>query len=106
MLQTWIHRITPGKEGRLQEWLMQLNARADEVRESFAASGVRSEQAFILPGATGAFLVYLSEVDDARRAADVFAKSGLAIDVEHRAVMDECVEEPIGMSPSYSVSID
>jgi hypothetical protein len=45
MLQTWIHRIKPGMESRLLDWLAELNSRADEVHESFAAGGVRAEQA-------------------------------------------------------------
>jgi cell pole-organizing protein PopZ len=103
MLQTWIHRIKPGKEQRLREWLTELNTRADEVREAFSASGVRAEQAFVLSGATGSLLIYVSEAAHHGNAAQAFAESNRAIDVEHRRVMEECVEE-MDVAPVYDVS--
>jgi hypothetical protein len=102
MLQTWVHRIKPGYEGRLHEWFEQLHARAGEVRESFSTSGVRAEQAFILPGGV---LVYVSEVADAGHAARAFDESSLAIDVEHRRVMEECIEGGVDVTPAYDMTI-
>jgi hypothetical protein len=103
MLQTWIHRIKPGKEARLRDWLAELNFRADEVRQSFSAAGVRAEQAFVLPGETGGLLIYVSEAADPVHAARVFAASGLAIDLEHRETMLECIEETLNEAPVYDV---
>jgi hypothetical protein len=105
VLRVWIHRIKPGYETRLQDWLHQLNARASEVRESFAAGGVRAEQAFILQGVTGSLLVYASEAEDRDRAAAAFEASTLAIDDEHRRVMAECLETPIDVAPAYDVAL-
>lgn len=104
MLQTWIHRIKPGKEAHIRAWLAELNFRADEVRESFSVAGVRAEQAFVLPGETGWLLIYVSEASDQAQAANVFASSSLAIDVEHRATMAECIEETLNEAPIYDVS--
>lgn len=105
MLQTWIHRIKPGYEGRLHEWFEQLHARVDEVHESFNSSGVRAEQAFILPGVSGGILVYVSEMGDAHHAARTFDASTLAIDIEHRRVMEECLEGGLEVTPAYQMSI-
>jgi len=106
MLQTWIHRIKPGKEDRIREWLTEMNTtRANEVRDSFAAAGVRAEQAFVISGVTGALLIYVSEAADQAHAARVYAASTLAVDTEHRQVMDECIEHTLADAPVYDVSI-
>ena len=105
MLQTWIHRIKPGYEGRLHEWFAQLHARANEVQESFSSSGVRAEQAFILPGVSGGLLVYVSEAGDTGHAARTFDASTLAIDTEHRRVMEECLEGGLDVIPVYQMSL-
>jgi len=73
------------------------------VRSSFAAAGVRAEQAFVLSGVTGSLLIYVSEAANQGHAADVYAKSILAIDVEHRQVMDECIETTLDEPPIYDV---
>ncbi len=104
MLQTWVHRIKPGYEGRLHEWFEQLNARAGEVRESFAATGVRAERAFILNGTSGSLLIYVSESHDADAAVRGFDASALAIDIEHRRVMEECLEGSVDVVPVYDVT--
>ena len=104
MIQTWIHRLKPGMESRLRAWLGELHARADELRESFAAAGVRSEQAFLVDDGAGWLLIYVSEADDQAHAARAFAASSLAIDVEHRAVMAECIETTLNDPPVYDAA--
>lgn len=103
MLRTWIHRVRPGKEARLRDWLAELNSRDGEVRESFAASGVRAEQAYVLSGAAGSLLIYVSEAADHSAAQAAFDASTLPIDVEHRRVMEECVESTVDAWPVYDV---
>lgn len=104
MLQTWIHRIKPGKEQRLRDWLAEMNSRSNEVRESFAAAGVRAEQAFVLSGVTGSLFIYVSEAADQGHAARTYAASTLPIDLEHRQVMEECIEITLNDLPIYDVS--
>ena len=104
MLQTWIHRIKPDKEGRLRAWLTEMNGRRDELQEAFEATGVRAEQAFVIASAIGPLLIYVSEVDDAARVGGAFAASTRPIDVEHRAVMQECIEHTIQDPPLYDFS--
>ncbi len=104
MLQTWIHRIKPEKEQRLRAWLEEMHARADAVRDSFAAAGVRAEQAFVISDGAGPLLVYVSEAADHAQAARAYAASSLAIDAEHRQVMDECIERTLPDAPLFDVS--
>lgn len=105
MLQTWIHRIRPGKEARLRDWLAELSWRSGELRDSLAAAGVRAEQAWVVPGESGSLLVYVSEAEDQVHAAKVYASSTLPLDLEHREVMQECIEETLGDAPVYDVSV-
>ena len=105
MLQTWIHRIKPGMEPRLRDWLAELNARPGEVRESFSAAGVRAEQAFVLQDGAGWLLIYISEAGSHADAGRIFDQSGLPIDIEHRRVLEECIEETLTEPPVYDVSL-
>ena len=105
MLRTWIHRIKPDQEVRLRNWLSELNARAGEVRESLAVTGIRAEQAYVVSTESGPLLVYVSDAEDQRRAAQAFAESTLAIDVEHQRVLGECIEETYYDAPLYEVVV-
>jgi len=43
MLQVAIRYVRPEKEAKLRIWLAELNARADEVRDTFRSETVRAE---------------------------------------------------------------
>lgn len=104
MLRTWIHRIKPDQELRLRGWLAELSARTGEVRESLVAAGIRAEQACVVSTESGPLLVYVSDAEDQRHAAQVFAQSRLAIDVEHQRVLADCIEETLDETPLYDVT--
>ena len=104
MLRIWVHRIRPEKEDRLRAWLSELNMRAGEVRESFRLAGIHAEQAAVVPSGGGLLLVYVSDAEDQRQAAQTFEASQLAIDHEHRRVLEECIEETLDAIPVYDVS--
>lgn len=106
MLMVSIRRIWPDKEDRLRAWLEELNLRADEVRETFRDETVRAEQAYIVPGAAGPLLIYIMEVEDSERGAKAYAESTHKIDAEHRAIMKECLAEPVSLVPLYDVRIE
>lgn len=106
MLRVSIRRVRPGKEAKLRAWLAELNARADEVRETFRNETVRAEQAYIVEGATGPVLVYVMEAENFDHAAKAFAASPYGIDAEHRAVMTECIGESAGLAPLYDVALE
>lgn len=105
MLRTWIHRIKPDQELRLRGWLAELNSRASEVRESLVAAGIRAEQAYVVSTESGPLLVYVSDAEDQRHAAQAFAQSKLAIDVEHQRVLGECIDETLDDAPVYDISV-
>ena len=106
MLRVAIKPIRPDKEGRLREWLAELNSRADEVRQTFREESVRAEQAFIVAGAAGPLLVYVMEAEDFERGSRAFAGSRRAIDIEHREVMRECLAESVPIDPIYDVGLE
>lgn len=104
MLQVTIRRIKPGKEARLREWLQGLNARADEVRATFAAETVRAEQAYFIPTSDGPLLVYVTEAEDLAAGTRAYASSEHPIDQEHRAVLQDCLGETLAVQPLYDVT--
>ena len=104
MLRVDIRRVKPEKEARLREWLLELNTRADEVRATFVGETVRAEQAYIIPTSDGPVLVYAMEAESFDVAAQAYASSKHPIDHEHRAVMQECLGEPLEVKPLYDVA--
>ena len=105
MLRVWISRVRPDKESRLREWLAELGARADEVRATFLDETVRAELAYIIAGETGPLLIYVIEAEDIERGAQAFAASTHKIDAEHKAVMRECLAEPLQLVPLYDLKL-
>jgi len=106
MLRVAIRRIRPDKESRLRAWLAELNARADEVRETFRDETVRAEQAYIVTGSEGPLLVYVMEAADFDHGAKAYATSHHKIDAEHREVMRECLAESPKIEPLYDVALE
>lgn len=101
-----IRRVRDGHVERLRAWLSEVNARRDEVLETFAQEGVRHEQAYLLDTGSGHVLVYAMELGDEEQARAAFAASTLAIDLEHREVMNAAVGEPAGAELLYDVRAD
>ena len=105
MLRVWISRVRPEKEPRLRAWLAELGARSDEVRATFLDETVRAEQAYIIAGDTGPLLIYVIEAEDPGRGAQAYANSRHKIDAEHKAVMRECLAEPLALTPLYDLKL-
>ena len=105
MLRVWISRVRPDKESRLRAWLAELGARADEVRDTFLDETVRAELAYIIAGDTGPLLIYVIEAEDPERGAQAFANSRHRIDAEHKAVMRECLAEPLQLAALYDLKL-
>jgi hypothetical protein len=106
MLRVRFRPIRAGKEPRLREWLSELNARAGEVRATFRHESVHAEQAFVVDGASGPLLVYAVAAQDLAQAGRAFEASTHRIDAEHRAVLRECLEAPLEITASCSLSLD
>jgi hypothetical protein len=105
MLRVWISRVRPDKESRLRAWLAELGTRADEVRATFLDETVRAELAYIIAGDTGPLLIYVIEAEDPERGSQAFANSRHRIDAEHKAVMRECLAEPLQLAPLYDLKL-
>ena len=105
MLRVAFARIKPEKEQKLRAWLAQLMTRKDEVRETFLQEGMHQEKAYILPTADGPVLVYVMDAEDFNRVNTAYESSTLSIDAEHRAMLAECLGDPIRLAPLYDCSV-
>ncbi len=106
MLRTAFLRVRPDKVDRLKWWLAELNRRRDEVLETFAQETVRHEIAYLLDGADGPILVYVMEADDFDQARRAFQGSTLAIDAEHRQVINEVTDGAAPVESLYECRIN
>jgi hypothetical protein len=102
ILHVSIARVKPGQVARLRAWLDELQTRADEVRETFAAEGTSHEQGFILDVGGEQLLVYASECEDYAAAGEAFSRSTLPIDAQHRQIMPELIE-PLDIAPAFDI---
>jgi hypothetical protein len=105
MLKVAFSRVKPEKEQRLRDWLAQLTARQDEIRQTFIQEGATQEQAYVLPTSDGPILVYVMDVADSEHAKAAYAASSLPIDVEHRAVMSEVLTERLKVAPLFDCAL-
>jgi len=85
---------------------VELNNRADEVRQTFYDETVRGEQGFIIPIADGPLLVYVIEAEGLENGSKAYVASTREIDREHKAVMKECLGESLCLEPIYNVSLN
>ena len=105
MLSLQFRKIKPEREGQLRAWLAELNARAEEVRDTFRDEGVQHEQGYILPTSEGPVLVWAAQLNDPDEASRVFAKSSHPIDIEHDRVLRECLDGRLALSPVLDVAL-
>ena len=85
-------RLKAGSVPRVREWAAELTRRRDEVMATLRDETVRVESAFLESGTDGDFLVYYMRVDDPEQSQAAVAQSKHAIDVYHRAFMNEVIE--------------
>jgi hypothetical protein len=78
--------------------------RKAEVLETFADEGTSQEQAYILPTSDGPVLVYVMDTQDNERARAAYESSSHAIDLEHRAILTDCLGERLRLTPLYACS--
>lgn len=101
MIKLAMRKVKPGEEGRLREWMAQLNARRPEVLETFRQEGVRHELAYLIDGAGGPVLIYAMEEANHEQAAAAYARSTLPIDLEHRRIMGQVLGERVSSELLY-----
>lgn len=101
MLYASFARVRPDKLGKLQAWLAELMRRRAEVLESFRQEGTREELAYLLPDSQGFLLVYITDAADSDQANAAYETSSLPIDLEHHAMLEECLAERLQLRPDY-----
>jgi len=106
MIRVVFARIRPEKEAQLRAWLAELMARREEVLATFAREGVRHEQAFIIQGDSGPLIAYAIEAEDHAAATAAYRESTLPIDIEHRAVLNECLLAKVQAEPLFDCAVD
>jgi hypothetical protein len=89
MLRVTVRHVKPDHVDLLRNWLSEVGGpRRDEALATLANEGCTHEQALLVNGADGSFLVYVMEVEDVERSRQAVANSEHEIDAEHRRVMD------------------
>lgn len=91
MLKLSFLKVRPEKVARLREWMSELSRRHPEVLETFRREETRHEIVALLE-LPEPLLVYAIEAEDLARARAAFAESRLPLDIQHREVLQECIE--------------
>ena len=87
-------RVKPGKSARVDEWLSMLNARMDEVLQTFDREQMKLEVIFreIIDGEE--YLYWFSVQGEAGESVNT---SPFAVDQAHIAFHEECIDHDYGM---------
>jgi hypothetical protein len=87
MLKVGFFILKPDKDPDFHSWMEELQRRIEEVLETFRAKGTRHELVVVLEQTYPPIVVYAVEAEDFSRVQEVFEKSKLTIDIEHKAVL-------------------
>jgi Family of unknown function (DUF6176) len=82
--------LIAGKTARFLDWVSMVRGREREAFEAMSGEGVVAEVILLERGAAGDSVVYYMRARDLERAAQVFAASQLPLDLETRAMIEEC----------------
>ncbi|QLH78063.1 hypothetical protein HZS55_12465 [Halosimplex rubrum] len=86
-------RVKGDEVDRLKAWMAEVRDRSDEAEETLRDEGMLTESAFLEHTDDGPHLVYYMEAEDIDRVWDQYADSDHDIDEEHKAVMQEVLED-------------
>lgn len=84
--------VRDGMLEKLQAWMACLADRRDEVLHALNSEGIRDECVFITEESGRGFVYLYSRSDDLEAAARAFERSTLALDLEFKALMQECLD--------------
>lgn len=85
--------MRPEAAERLRRWFAQMQGeRLPEVQSSFGREGMLHEKVLLVETSDGPLLVYAMEMEDEEHATAVFNASSEPVDVDHRAVLKECLD--------------
>jgi len=94
MLQVQCVKV-PVREGRMAEvraWIEGLSGRRSEVLDALASEGIADETVFLGVEGDRTFLYLYSRATSFAAAAAAFEASELAVDVEFKRLMAECLD--------------
>jgi Family of unknown function (DUF6176) len=97
--------VHPDKVEELRAWFAEIEARADEARETLEREGVRHEQAYLLETGDGPVLVYAVECEDYEAAGEAFRASTAPIDVQHREIMPQLIGKALEVTPVLDIRL-
>ena len=96
MLRVTLVRIAEANVPRLRAWLDSLDARRDELAESYRRQHTRQELFYLIEGRDDPVLAIVSESADLEAGAKEFLNSELAIDVAFKSLIQDIgVGEPV-----------
>ena len=91
MLKVELVTLRRDKVDAFKAWMAALQRRKEEVLETFEAEGTRHEFVAIIGDTDPPVVVYATESDDFSKAQKAFLNSRFPIDMEHKAVLHECI---------------
>ncbi len=94
MLQTQCLKVPvkPGKEAELKAWVTGLNQRQTEVQAAIIAEGINDEAVFFSEEGGQTFMYMYSRSADLLAANAAFESSEMAVDVEFKHIMLDCLD--------------
>lgn len=91
MLRVVLLTLHADKLEVFKDWMSALRSRKEEVLETFEAEGVKQEFVAIIGKTDPPVVVWAVESEDLAGADEAFKNSRFAVDVEHKAVLNECI---------------
>jgi hypothetical protein len=89
MLRVAVRHVNPEHVDLLRNWLSEVDGpRRAEALATLAQEGCSHEQALLVDGPDGPFIIYVMEVKDVEGSRRAGATSQHEIDAEHKRVMD------------------
>ncbi|GGX62633.1 DUF6176 family protein [Saccharospirillum salsuginis] len=90
--------VKPEKTETLLAWIGNLKDRKDEVLEALSSEGINDEAVFVSQEGDRHFLYLYSRSEDLEAAAMAFQQSNLAVDVEFKSILAECLDFPSALA--------
>ena len=92
MLNATFARVSEEDLPRLRSWLAGLDARRDELAESYRREGTRHELFFVIRASPDPIVVLISEVADLEHAVSSFLRSNQPLDLEFKSLVMDIAE--------------
>jgi Family of unknown function (DUF6176) len=77
----------------IRTWAARLNREMKEVKQLLQTEGMILESVFLEQTSEGNFLIYYLRSPDLKKAREISKASRHPLDIFHRDIMDNCVED-------------